>query len=139
MICPAAPPARRDVPFDPCGYDECTHCGNQLPDVVDAFCPHCRGALANVKAGEADAVISAGRRNRLWISVVVAAGLALLFLPFLTFPLAALVFLGVACARSAIVNRQVGWMMGLILGIVLAVAGLAGMVVVFVLRLWRNS
>jgi hypothetical protein len=80
----------------------------------------------------------ADRRVGLWISVAVAAVLALVLLPLLTFPLAALVFLGVACARSAIVNRQVGWISGFIFGMILAIAGLAGIGVVLAVRLgWK--
>ena len=89
--------------------------------------------LTNPQPGASDE-----RRIGLWISVAVAAVLALVFLPLLTLPLAALAFLGVACARSAIVNRQVGWVGGFIFGIVLALTGLAGIVVVLALKLgWK--
>src|SRR5688500_8146138 len=97
----------------------CRHCGKHLPDVLDAFCPHCGGELANVEVGEADATASAGRRNRLWIQVVVAAR------PGLDIPPPPDVSISCACLLGRRVrpfgHRQVGWMMGLILGIVLAV------------------
>ena len=84
----------------------------------------------NPQPGAAD-----DRRAGLWVSVAIAAVLVLAFLPFLTLPLAALAFLGVTCARSAIVNRQVGWIGGFIFGLVIAIAGAAGIVVVLALRL----
>jgi hypothetical protein len=108
----------------------CRHCGEPLPDVLDAFCPHCRGDLANDDASETVATAAACRKNRRWVLVVVAAGLALWFLPLLIVGFAALALLGLACARSAIVNRQVGWGMGLLLGVILTAAGLAGIVAI---------
>jgi cobalamin synthase len=78
------------------------------------------------------------RRAGVWIGVVIAAVLAMVVLPLMTFPLAALAFLGVACARSAIVNRQVGWVTGAMFGIVLTIAGLGGIAVLLAVRLgWR--
>jgi hypothetical protein len=107
----------------------CRHCHQQLPEVHDAFCPHCRGELAHDDPTDAIDSPSLGRK-RLWIAVAIAAGLALLLLPLLTLPLAGLAFLGLACARSAILNRPVGWIMGLFLGVLLATAGLAGIVAI---------
>ena len=89
--------------------------------------------LMNPQPGASDE-----RRVGLWISLAVAAVLALVFLPLLTIPLAAIAFLGVACARSANVNRHVGWISGFVFGIALAIAGFAGIVVVLALRLgWK--
>lgn len=77
-------------------------------------------------------------RAGLWIAAAIAAVLVLVFLPLLAFPLVALAFLGVACARSAIVHRQVGWISGFIFGIVLVIVGLGGIVVAIALRLgWK--
>src|SRR5688500_5130898 len=103
----------------------CRHCDKPLPDVRDAFCPHCRGELADVEVRQANARPSGGRRGPGWIPVLVAAGLALLVLPLLTFPLAGLVFIAFVCIRAAIANRKDGWIVGLIIGVTIAVAGLA--------------
>ena len=113
----------------------CPHCKESLPQVGDGFCPYCRGELDERvdiprprDAPESNTLLQANWPRLAWIlSIIIIGGLALLFLPLLAFPLTVLGLLGVACIRSAVVDRQTGWISGFIMGMFMLVAGIGGL------------
>jgi hypothetical protein len=117
---------------------KCPRCDESLPQVGDAFCPYCRGELRDhvditcPRDASASNTINATNWPRLSrvLLIIIVGVLALIVLPLLAFPLAVLGLLGVACIRSAVVDRQTGWISGLILGLFMLVTGFGGLLTV---------
>jgi hypothetical protein len=81
---------------------------------------------------------SSSDRRSLYVATALVLLVLALFVPLLAIGSFVLALFGGCCARSAVVHRGEGWRAGLILGIILALAGGAGIIGVLSAWLLRN-